>query len=825
MIADAAGIGTALERGWEQVGLRYESRRHDLQPLVRRPELYLEPAEVLSHRDLAAGRARDLQGRDRPMPPELRNFPTAAPRELRLDARAERPLAPLQELLAGYPGRVLIAADSPGRREVLGELLHGAGLRARPCEGWTAFAAGDARLALTVAPEIAGLSLLEPQLLVLSESQLFGNRARQERRRRRSAVDPGAILRDLQSLAAGAPVVHEQYGVGRYVGLQIMEVGGQSGEFLVLEYQDGDRLYVPVHSLHLVSRYTGAAPESAPLHKLGSDQWSRARRRAAEQVRDVAAELLDLYARRKARKGLKLPLRELEYQAFANAFPFEETADQAEAIQKVLADLDSEQPMDRIVCGDVGFGKTEVAMRAAFAAVQAGKQVAVLVPTTLLAQQHYNNFRDRFADWPVRIESLSRFRTGKESNAVVEGLERGTVDIVIATHRLMHAHVRFKDLGLVVIDEEHRFGVRDKEQLKALRSEVHVLTLTATPIPRTLNMALGGLRELSLIATPPAERLAIKTFVVEWNDATLREACLRELRRGGQLYFVHNEIRDIEKIAGELGKLVPEARIRVGHGQMRERELEQLMVDFYHRRFDMLVCTTIIESSIDNADREYDPHQPRRPLRPRPAAPAARPRRPLAPPRLCLPDRAGAARPGPGCPEAPRGAGVARGTRRGLRARDPRPRDPRRGRAARRAAERRADRGRPVALPGHARSRRARTEGRARAGARRAVRVADRGRDARAGAAARGLRRRRARAARTLQADRRGCRRRGARRAHRGTRRSLRRAAGAGAEPAALRAAAPARPPARHPPAGLRRPRRRAAVRAAELDRPARGVR
>jgi transcription-repair coupling factor (superfamily II helicase) len=378
-----------------------------------------------------------------------------------------------------------------------------------------------------------------------------------------------------------------------------MEVAGQNGEFLVLEYMDGDRVYVPVHSLHLVTRYTGAAPESAPLHKLGTDQWAKARKRAAEQIRDVAAELLDLYARRKAQKGLELAVPEHDYQAFANAFPFEETADQAEAIRNVLTDLASERPMDRIVCGDVGFGKTEVAMRAAFAAVQAGKQVAVLVPTTLLAQQHVSNFRDRFADWPVRIESLSRFGTGKETAAVIEGIENGKVDIVIATHRLLHAHVRFKDIGLIIVDEEHRFGVRDKERLQALRAEVHVLTLTATPIPRTLNMALGGLRDLSLITTPPAERLAIKTFVTEWHGPTLREAALRELRRGGQIYFIHNEVRSIEKIANDVQALVPEASVRFGHGQMRERDLEQLMIDFYHRRFNLLVCTTIIESGID----------------------------------------------------------------------------------------------------------------------------------------------------------------------------------------------------------------------------------
>ncbi|MCP5328763.1 MAG: transcription-repair coupling factor [Sinobacteraceae bacterium] len=601
VVADTADCSAALERGWDSVLQRYEDRRHDIErPLLPPAELFLAPDEVRNalggfpRVEIASFKTESEQ------PGIIANFPTAAPREFRLDARAERPLAPLEAFLAEFPGRVLLAADSPGRREVLNDMLCSTGRRATAVDGWGGFiAATDHRLTLTVAPELAGLTVIEPPLAVLSESQLFGTRARQERRRRKVQADPAAILRDLQTLTAGAPVVHEEYGVGRYVGLQIMEVGGQPGEFLVLEYQDGDRLYVPVHSLQLVSRYTGAAPETAPLHKLGSDQWAKARRRAAEKVRDIAAELLDLYAQRKARQGLKLPLRELEYQAFANAFPFEETADQADAITRVLADLQSEQPMDRIVCGDVGFGKTEVAMRAAFATVQAGKQVAVLVPTTLLAQQHHTNFRDRFADWPVRIESLSRFRSGKETEAIVEGLERGTVDIVIATHRLLHANVRFKDLGLIIVDEEQRFGVRDKERLKALRAEVHVLTLTATPIPRTLNMALGGLRELSLIATPPAERLAIKTFVVEWNDATLREAVLRELRRGGQVYFVHNEIKDIEKLAADLTKLLPEAQIRIGHGQMRERELEQLMVDFYHRRFDVLLCTTIIESGID----------------------------------------------------------------------------------------------------------------------------------------------------------------------------------------------------------------------------------
>ena len=589
----------ALDRAWSEVATRYEERRHDIErPLLAPAEICISPSDV---RAQLAGWPRicgeifkgEQTGAD------CQQFPSSAPRELRIDARSDRPLAPLEALLADFPGRVLIAADSAGRREVLTELLRGNRMALRVVEGWQEFLSSEARLALTIAPELGGLTLTDPPLVILSESQLFGSRARQDRRRRKTVSDPNAILRDLQSLQAGSPVVHEEYGCGRYLNLQVMEVGGEHGEFLVLEYRDGDRLYVPVHSLHLVSRYTGAAPDSAPLHKLGTEQWAKARRKAAQRVRDVAAELLDLYARRKAQQGLKLKASELEYQAFANAFPFEETADQAEAIDQVLADLDSVQPMDRIVCGDVGFGKTEVAMRAAFAAVQAGKQVAVLVPTTLLAQQHQSNFRDRFADWPVRIESLSRFRTDSESQAVIEGVERGTVDIVIATHRLLHANVRFNDLALVIIDEEHRFGVRDKEKLKALRAEVHLLTLTATPIPRTLNMALGGLRELSLITTPPADRLAIKTFVTEWNDAALREAFLRELRRGGQIYFVHNEVKDIDKMCAGLAKLVPEAQIRVGHGQMRERDLEQLMVDFYHRRFNVLVCTTIIESGID----------------------------------------------------------------------------------------------------------------------------------------------------------------------------------------------------------------------------------
>jgi transcription-repair coupling factor (superfamily II helicase) len=602
VIVHDAALPGSLERAWAAIEARYEDRRHDIErPVLTPAELFLAPAELsaalarFASIELSAFKADTELGGARPT---LHNFPSVAPRELRLDMRAPRPLAPLDAFVREFHGRVLLAADSPGRREMLAEMLRAHGHDLALVAGWEAFAGGSAPLALAVAPDLEGLTLTAPPLAVIAEAQLFGARARQERRRKRAA-DPQAILRDLQDLNPGAPVVHEEYGVGRYAGLQSMDIAGQPGEFLVLEYQDGDRVYVPVQSLHLVSRYTGAAPESAPLHKLGTDQWARARRRAAEQIRDVAAELLDLYARRKAQRGLALGASELDYQTFVNGFPFEETADQAEAIRQVLADLGAERPMDRIVCGDVGFGKTEVAMRAAFAATQAGKQVAVLAPTTLLVQQHLANFRDRFADWPVRIEGLSRFGTSKETQATLAGLEQGKVDIVVATHRLLHAHARFKDLGLLIVDEEQRFGVRDKQRLQALRANVHVLTLTATPIPRTLNMALGGLRDLSLITTAPAARLAIKTFLIEWHGPTLREAALRELRRGGQIYFVHNEVRSIGKIAAEVQALVPEASVRIGHGQMRERELEQLMVDFYHRRFDLLVCTTIIESGID----------------------------------------------------------------------------------------------------------------------------------------------------------------------------------------------------------------------------------
>ncbi|WP_297528434.1 transcription-repair coupling factor [Thiohalobacter sp.] len=587
-----------LEAFHSDLEARHEQRQHDSErPILAPDELYLAPQEVTA--SLSARPRILLQRFEFPNPAaEQINFATAALPDVSIKPRAAEPADRLRSFLDRFPGRVLITAESAGRREYLQDLLRDQGLRPQLVEGWQDFARGDAHPALTVAPLEEGLLLDAAGIALVTETQLLGRRVEQARRRRKGR-DAERVVADLNDLAIGAPVVHEDHGVGRFLGLNRLEVGGQVQEFLTLEYAGGDKLYVPVSSLHLVSRYTGASPEAAPLHRLGSDQWQKARRKAAERVRDVAAELLDIHARRAARKGHAFEVHTEEYRQFASAFPFEETPDQQSAIEAVLADMAAPQPMDRVVCGDVGFGKTEVAMRAAFVAATAGRQVAVLVPTTLLAQQHYENFRDRMADWPIRIEVLSRFRSGRQQQAVLADLAAGKVDILIGTHKILQPEVRFANLGLVVIDEEHRFGVRQKERLKALRAEVDLLTLTATPIPRTLNMALSGLRDLSIIATPPAERTAIKTFVGEWDAPTVREACLREIRRGGQVYFLHNEVESIERMARELAELVPEATVSIGHGQMRERELEQVMLDFYHRRSNLLVCTTIIESGID----------------------------------------------------------------------------------------------------------------------------------------------------------------------------------------------------------------------------------
>ncbi len=604
LLIDTASLSQTLPQTLADIAERYEQRRHDIErPILAPDEIFVTVDELnalsQSKSTIVASAAKvepfsaASQGHD------FYNFSLIPAPALRVDPRVTPAAGALIRWLGDFQGRTLIAAESLGRREVILEILRSFKLSPLAVNTWEEFLNTDATLCITVAGTVAGLIAPDAHLAIIGEEQLYGERARQERRRRRSERDPEQILRELKDLTIGAPVVHEDHGCGRYQGLKTLDIDGQAAEFLVLEYLGGDKLYVPVTALSRVARYTGAAPEAAPLHKLGGQEWQKARKKAAARIRDVAAELLDLYARRAARQGVSLSAKDQEYAAFQAGFAFDETEDQESAIAAVLNDLKLDKPMDRVVCGDVGFGKTEVALRAAFVAVQAGKQVAVLVPTTLLAEQHYQTFADRFADWPVRVASLSRFRSGKESQAILQGVTAGTVDIVVATHRLLQNDIAFKDLGLIIVDEEHRFGVRDKEKLKRLRADVDVLTLTATPIPRTLNMALGGLRDLSLITTPPAERVAVQTFVMEWNDAAVREACLREIRRGGQIYFLHNSVETIEKKAAELRRLLPEADVRVGHGQMRERDLEQLMLDFHHRRFNLLVCTTIIESGID----------------------------------------------------------------------------------------------------------------------------------------------------------------------------------------------------------------------------------
>jgi transcription-repair coupling factor (superfamily II helicase) len=591
-------VSRGAEAFMQTVEDRYEQLRHDIErPLLPPPKLFLNWPEIMER--LAAYPRIALGGEEWLDRAHGQRFGTRPAIRLPIDVRAREPLGAVTNYLERYAGRVLIVAESTGRRETIAELFSRHGLPLKPQGSWDEFLHGDAQLGLAVAPLAEGVEIEDPAIAIITETQLFGERAAQRRRRRRTNVDQEAVVRNLAELHVGAPVVHELHGIGRYLGLEVLTAGDTANEYIKLEYADGDKLYIPVSSLGLISRYTGIDPEHAPLHKLGSGQWDKARRRAAERIRDVAVELLEIHARRAARIGHSFKLERDAYLSFVEGFPFEETADQSAAIEAVIADMQRPQPMDRLICGDVGFGKTEVAMRAAFVAVSDGRQVAVLVPTTLLAQQHYQTFRDRFADWPVKIEQLSRFSDAQATRVARAGLADGTADIVIGTHKLLSRDLKFKNLGLVIIDEEHRFGVRQKEQLKALRTEVDILTLTATPIPRTLNMALSGTRELSVIATAPSKRLAIKTFIYEWSDELVREAVLREIARGGQVYFVHNEVETIEKLTATIAALVPEARVQYAHGQLRERDLEQVMLDFYHRRCNVLVCTTIIETGID----------------------------------------------------------------------------------------------------------------------------------------------------------------------------------------------------------------------------------
>ncbi|MFT9635720.1 transcription-repair coupling factor [Alcaligenes phenolicus] len=529
--------------------------------------------------------------------PDFEPLPVVA-----VNRRDKDPLAQLRQEVLDPKNRTVLCADSAGRRETLLQMLREHDLSpATDCQSLADFLNSDAAFALVVAPLSRGFALVHDSLSLLTENDLYPTQTRTQSSRRRNerSSDVEAMVRDLSELREGDPVVHAEHGIGRYCGLKEMDLGEGPVEFLHLEYAKGSTLYVPVAQLHVIARYSGADPEHAPLHQLGSGQWDKARRRAAKQARDSAAELLALYAQRAAREGFKFNLPLNDYQAFSEGFGFEETPDQAAAIEAVVNDMTSGQPMDRLVCGDVGFGKTEVALRAAFLAVANGKQVALLCPTTLLAEQHAQTFSDRFADWPIRVAELSRFRSTKETQAAIAGLRDGSVDIVIGTHKILSSDVRFKQLGLVIIDEEHRFGVRQKEALKQLRAEVDILTLTATPIPRTLGMSLEGIRDFSVIATAPQKRLAIKTFVRREDGSTIREALLRELKRGGQVYFLHNEVETIHNRRARLEELVPEASIAVAHGQMPERELEAVMKGFYQKRYNVLLCTTIIETGID----------------------------------------------------------------------------------------------------------------------------------------------------------------------------------------------------------------------------------
>lgn len=591
-------IEKSAENFWLELLRRYESRRVDpLRPLLEPRTIYLAIEEFFgqlkkySRTFIESGVLEEKAGNY--------NFASSSTPALPIRAQADNPLATLQAFLMDFDGRVLFCAESAGRRETLLELLGRIRIRPDSLDSWNDFLNHPEKLAITIAPLEQGLLLTDPKIALISEAQLFGERIQQQRRRKQTQDNADLVVKNLTELKIGASVVHIDHGVGRYRGLETITIDNQTNEFLTLEYADEAKLYVPVTSLHLISRYSGADDDLAPLHKLGSESWQKARRKAAEQIRDTAAELLEVYARRAARKGYAFPDPKTAYEAFAASFPFEETADQQRVIEAVIQDMLSNKPMDRLVCGDVGFGKTEVAMRAAFIASHGGKQVAILAPTTLLAQQHYESLKDRFADWPITVEVLSRFRTTKEVNQVLERIAEGKVDIVVGTHKLLSPDIKFKNLGLLIIDEEHRFGVRQKDQIKALRSEIDILTLTATPIPRTLNMSMAGIRDLSIIATPPARRLSVKTFVRTYDEAVIKEAILREILRGGQVYYLHNEVDTIEKVARDIQELIPEARIGIGHGQMRERDLERVMSDFYHKRFNIMVCTTIIETGID----------------------------------------------------------------------------------------------------------------------------------------------------------------------------------------------------------------------------------
>ncbi|OCF99161.1 transcription-repair coupling factor [Gilliamella sp. wkB308] len=598
LIINTVNIEQFANKYWQDINQRYESRKVDpMRPLLEPAVIWSKTDEIFANfkhypRMIVSNNTVDESSKNI-------NLPFMSLPDIGFQIQLKDPYHHFNQFIENFKGKIIFSVESEGRKEALQEILGRIRIYPTSINQLDQQATVDNRFCVMVGAGEQGFIDEQQHFAFITENELLGRRVIRRKNENRQAINTDSLVRSLAELTPGKPVVHLEHGVGRYAGLTTLETGGITAEYLILLYANDTKLYVPVSSLNLISRYSGGDEENAPLNKLGTDAWSKARQKAAEKVRDVAAELLDIYAERESKPGFEFKQDREQYELFCQAFPYQETEDQQNAIGAVIGDMCSPYAMDRLVCGDVGFGKTEVAIRAAFLAVVNKKQAAVLVPTTLLAQQHYESFCNRFANWPIRIESLSRFKTAKQQRAVIDALAEGKVDIVIGTHKLLQEDVKWKDLGLLIVDEEHRFGVRQKERIKAMRANIDILTLTATPIPRTLNMAMSGMRDLSIIATPPARRLAVKTFVREYDDLVIREAILREILRGGQIYYLHNDVSDINNVSEKLAELVPEARIGVGHGQMHERDLERVMNDFHHQRFNILVCTTIVETGID----------------------------------------------------------------------------------------------------------------------------------------------------------------------------------------------------------------------------------
>ena len=598
LIINTANIEQFANKYWQDITQRYESRKVDpMRPLLTPAVIWSKTDEIFAHfkqYPRITISHTEISESNRSI-----NLPFSLLPEIAIQIQQKQPYLHFQQFTQDFQGKIIFSVESEGRKDALQEILGRIRIHPTTISQLDELANTENRYFLMIGASEQGFINQQQNFAFITENELLGRRVIRRKKESKQAINTDSLIRSLAELTPGKPVVHLEHGVGRYAGLTTLETGGITAEYLILLYANETKLYVPVSSLNLISRYSGGDEDNAPLNKLGTDTWSKARQKAAEKVRDVAAELLDIYAERESKPGFEFKQDREQYELFCQAFPYQETDDQQNAIGAVIGDMCSPYAMDRLVCGDVGFGKTEVAIRAAFLAVINHKQTAVLVPTTLLAQQHYESFCDRFANWPIRIESLSRFKTAKQQQAIIQELAEGKIDIVIGTHKLLQEDVKWQDLGLLIVDEEHRFGVRQKERIKAMRANIDILTLTATPIPRTLNMAMSGMRDLSIIATPPARRLAVKTFVRESDDLVIREAILREILRGGQIYYLHNDVSDIEKVAEKLTELVPEARVAIGHGQMHERDLERVMNDFHHQRFNLLVCTTIVETGID----------------------------------------------------------------------------------------------------------------------------------------------------------------------------------------------------------------------------------